>query len=314
MKTILSWLLAALSAATAPAAGAQSCTPAITFGSLVGSTRIGHADGRLQVDRLYAVCLPEPARKSRTNFPYEPDDGGLLAMRVKSADGRLLNTYMWYAERIGSLWELGRYKVVGGHEAVAPLAPGDYLLEFAADDRVFQRYRFSVASVKSDDPYQPAGNRYFIDGAWSEYGNLYYQRNDPQSSLQFTTWVQERSGRESRRSVPYEIRLVRARDRQVLGEQAGTLRLEPRWLAASLSFRAGDGSSYLKAAEVLGQDGAYRIHLAIDGKRYGEYPFTVKDGRIQFQGRQAREGTDPLDAIAEHLSGGRYSSWWLRRE
>jgi hypothetical protein len=40
----------------------------------------------------------------------------------------------------------------------------------------------------------------------------------------------------------------------------------------------------------------------------------VKGGQIQFQGRQLRAGTDPMDAIAESISGGKYSSWWLRRE
>ena len=205
--------------------------------------------------------------------------------------------------------------MVGGYEAVKPLAPGNYLLEFAADDQVFQRFRFSVAAMKSDDPYQAAGSRYFIDGAWSDYGNLYYQRNDPQSSIVLTTWVQERSGRESKRSVPYEIKLIRSRTGQVLGEDAGTLRLEPRWLTATLNFRpGGDRSSFLKAAEVLGEDGAYRIRLVIDGKPHGEYPFMVKGGRIQHQGRQLRESTDPLDTITEHIAGGRYTSWWLRRE
>jgi hypothetical protein len=204
--------LATLSIPLAPVAYAQSpCTPGITFGSLLGSVRVGYGDGRLSVERLYAVCLPQPARQSRSNFGYEPDDGGLLAMRVKTADGQLLNTYMWYAERIGGIWEMGRYKVVGGYESVKPLAAGDYVLEFAADDKLFQKFAFSVVAVKSDDPYQAAGHRYFIDGAWAEYGNLYYQRNDPQSSFAFTTWVQDRAGRETKRSVPYEVKLVRGR-------------------------------------------------------------------------------------------------------
>jgi len=51
----------------------------------------------------------------------------------------------------------------------------------------------------------------------------------------------------------------------------------------------------------------------MDGQLYGEYPFTVQDGRIQLQGRQIREKTDPLDYIVDYLSGGRYTSWWIRR-
>jgi hypothetical protein len=313
MRLLAVLLLATM--ALAPGAGAQTtCTPGITFGSLLGSVRVGYGDGRLEVGRLYALCLPEPARKSKTIYAYEPDDGGLLQMRLKNSGGQLLGTYIWYAERISGLWELSRYKVLGGPESVKPLAAGNYLLEFAADDRPFARFLFSVATVKSDDPYQASGERYFIDGPWSEYGNLYFQRNDPQSSLVLTTWVQDRVGKEGKRSAPYEMQL-RGRGGRVVAEEAGTLRLEPRWLSAQLYFRPpGDRNSFTKAAEVLKDDGTYRIRLTVDGKLHGEYPFTVKGGRIQFQGRQLREGTDPMDAITESISGGKYSSWWLRRE
>lgn len=314
MRVFAGLLLAVL--AFVPQVRAQpACAPGITFGSLLGSVRVGYGDGRLEVGKLYALCLPEPARKSKTVYAYEPDDGGLLQMRVKNAGGQVLATYVWYAERISGLWELSRYKVLGGQESVRPLAAGNYLLEFAADDRPFARFAFSVATMKSDDPYQAAGERYFIDGPWSEYGNLYFQRNDPQSSFVFTTWVQDRAGKEGKRSVPYEIKLLQGRGGRVVAEDAGTLRLEPRWLSAQLYFRPpGDRNSYTKAGEVLKDDGAYRIRLTVDGKLYGEYPFTVKGGRIQFQGRQLREGTDPMDAIVETISGGKYSSWWLRRE
>ena len=315
MKTILSWLLAAICVLPMPAAFAQSCTPGITFGSLLAAVRVGYGDGRLQLGTLYGVCLPRPDARG-SNYLYNPDGGGKLSTQVKSADGKVINTYVWYAENISSLWEMGRHKVVGGLESVKPLAAGDYTLEFAVEDQPFLRFPFSIAAVASDDPYQPPGTRYFADGPWSAYGNLFYQRNDPQSSITFTTWVQERSARESKRSVPYEIKLVRSKDGQVIADEAGTLRLEPRWLTATLYFRptGGDRNTFFKAGELLREDGAYQVRLAVDGKLYGDYPFIVKGGRIQFQGRQVRENTDPLDYLTDHISGGRYSSWWLRRE
>lgn len=311
----------ALALLLAPAARAQNApapcvAPGVSFWSLLDSVGVGHADGRLNVGRLYAVCLPQPTRASASNYPYDPEGGGRLSTLVKTADGRVLNTYVWYAESIGGLWEMSRYKVVGGHEAIKPLAAGSYLLEFAVEDKPFYRFPFSVAEVKNEDPYQPAGTRYFVEGPWNEYGNVFYQRNDPQSSFKFTTWVQDKSGRPAQRSVPYEAKIVRARDGKVIGEDAATFRLEPRWLKADLLFRpaGGDKNSYLKAADVLAEDGRYNVRLTIDGKPYGQYPFTVKGGRIQLQGRQVREGTDPMLYIVDYLSGGRYTSWWLRRE
>lgn len=309
------FLLLALCAPTAFAQNAPAdCRPGISFGSLIGSVRIGYADGRLNVDKLYAVCLPMPAKESGSNYPYDPDGGGKLSMAVKNADGKTINTYVWRAERFTNLWEMSQYKVVGGYEAVKPLGAGAFVLEFAVEDKPFYKFPFSVTTIKSDDPYQPPGNRYFIEGAWNEYGNLFYQRNDPQSSLSFTTWVQDKTGKEGKRSVPYELKLLRSKDNKVLAEDTATLRLEPRWLKAEFLLRPanGDGNSYFKAGELLREDGAYRVRLTIEGKLYGEYAFTVSGGRIQLQGRQVRETTDPMLFIVDYVYGGKYTSWWIK--
>jgi hypothetical protein len=294
----------------------KPCTPGVSFWKLLDEVGVGYKDGRLALGRLYAVCLPPPAKQSASNYPYDPDGGGKLSTSVKTADGQTLNTYVWYAESIGGLWELSRYKVLGGYEAVKPLAPGNYVLEFAIEDKPFYRFPFSVAMMKSDDPYAPEGNRYFIEGAWNEYGNIFYQRNDPQSSLKFTTWVQDKAGHLNKDSVPYEAKLINARDGRTLGIDSGTLRLEPRWLKAELNFKpsGGDPNAYLKAGDLLREDGRYSLRLTINNKLYGTYPFVVKGGRIELQGKQIQEKTDPMVYIVDYLSGGRYTSWWIKRE
>lgn len=314
--TVTALMMLTLRGLSVAQAAQAPCTPGISFWKLLDAVSVGYNDGRLSIDKLYAVCLPTPAKQSNSNYPYDPDGGGKLSTVVKSADGKVLSTYVWYAESIGGLWELSRYKVVGGFASIKPLSAGNYLLEFAADDKPFTRFPFSVVETKNDDPYQPAGTRYFIEGAWNEYGNLFYQRNDPQSSLTFTTWVQDKRGNQTKTSVPYDLKLVSIKDGKVLGEEAGTLRLEARWLEAKLSFRpaGGDKNSYLKAADLLREDGKYEVRLTVDGKPYGAYPFAVKSGRMQFQGKQVRETTDPLVYIVDYLSGGRYSSWWIKRE
>ncbi|HEX6649570.1 MAG TPA: hypothetical protein VF075_08520 [Pyrinomonadaceae bacterium] len=294
----------------------KPCAPGVSFWKLLEAVNVGYQDGRLQLDTLYAVCLPSPSRQSTSNYPYDPDSGGKLSTLVKTADGKVLNTYVWYAESIGGLWELSPYKVVGGYEAVKPLAAGSYLLEFAIDDKPFYRFPFSIAVGKSDDPYESAGNRYFIEGAWNEYGNIYYQRNDPQSVLTFTTWVQDKAGHRNKTGVPYELKLVSGRDGRVVAADTGSLRLEPRWLKAQLNFHpaGGDANAYFRAGDLLREDGRYSIRLTIDNKPYGEYPFVVKSGRIELQGRQIRESTDPMIYIVDYLSGGRYTSWWIKRQ
>jgi hypothetical protein len=310
-------LLASHSGAAAQQPAANNCAPGISFARLLSAVQIGYADGRLGLGTLYAVCLPQPARQSPSAFPYDPDGGGMLATNVRRADGTLLNTYVWYARSVGSLWELERYKVVGGYEAVKPLRAGAYTLEFAVEGKPFYRLPFSVVEIKSDDPYQPAGTRYLIEGPWNDYGNVYYQRNDPASSLSFTTWVQERAGNDKgRRGVPYEIKLVRERDGAVLASDAATLRTEPRWLKLEslLKPAGGDGNSYFKAGDLLREDGRYSFRFTLDGKPQGTYAFDVRGGRIQLQGNQVREKADPLGYISESISGGKYTSWWIRRD
>lgn len=305
--------LSSLHGPTAQAAQAP-CTPGISFWKLLDAVGVGYTDGRLRIDKLYAVCLPAPAKQSTSNYPYDPDGGGKLTTLVKTADGKVLNTYVWYGENIAGLWELSRYKVMGGFESVKPLTAGNYVLEFAADDKPFTRFPFSVVVGKNEDPYQPSGARYFIEGPWNEYGNIFYQRNDPQSSLTFTTWVQDKSGSGNKTSPPYEAKLINLKDGKALGEDAGTLRLEPRWLELKLFLHnVGDKNAYLKAGDLLREDGRYSVRLTIDGKPYGEYPFSVKGGRIEFQGKQVREKTDPMDFIVDYLYGGKYSSWWIKQ-
>ena len=292
------------------------CVPGISFWNLLDSVSVGYVSGRLSIDRVYAPCLPAPGKQSTSNYAYDPDVGGKLTTVVKTADGKALNTYVWYASQIGSLWELSRYKIIGGHQSVQPLTAGSYMLEFAANDKPFYRFPFTISEGKNEDPYQPAGARYYIEGPWNEYGNIFYQRNDPESVLKFTTWVQDKAGKQATTLTPYDLKLVSLKDGKVVGEDSGSFRLEPRWQKADLLLRpaGADKNTYLKAGDFLRTDGRYAFRLTIDGKPYGTYPFDVKGGRIQFQGKQIREKTDPMIVIVDYLSGGRYTSWWIKRE
>jgi hypothetical protein len=172
-----------------------------------------------------------------------------------------------------------------------------------------------VVKIKRDDPNQAAGDRYFIEGAWNEYGNIFYQRNDPQSPLRFTAWVQDKVGHQNKTLTPYDLKLVSLRDGRVLATHTGNLQLQPRWQKADflLQSSGGDPNAYFKAGDLLREDGRYSFRLMLNNKQYGEYPFVVKAGRIELQGKQIRENTDPMVYIVDYLSGGRYTSWWIKR-
>ena len=303
-----------VAAAAAPPNVAAPCTPGISFWSLLGAVDIGSTDARLHIDKLYAVCLPTPNAPSNSNYAYSPDEGGKLATIVKDAEGRTLATYIWYGENISGLWELSSYKVLGGVDGTKPLGAGKYVLEFTADGTPFYGFPFAVAVADNDDSYQAAGKRYFIEGPWNEYGNIFYQRNDPESSLRFTTWVQDRATHPPQQTQPYEVQLVRARDGHVIGSDKGELHADRQWKQLDVSLRPadGDGNSYLKANELVHEDGTYRVRFVLNGKPYGIYSFTVGAGSIQLQGRQL-DSVDPQNRIVDYLYGGRYRSWWIPR-
>jgi hypothetical protein len=149
------------SAAEPPNAGA--CAQGMSLWSLIEAVNIGYADGRLQLGKMYALCLPQPATPSNSNFAYSPDAGGKLTTLVKDSSGQALTTYVWSAENILGLWEMSDYKVLGGEDSIKPLSAGAYTLEFQLEGKTFYRLPFSVATVPSDDPYQSPGTRYFIE-------------------------------------------------------------------------------------------------------------------------------------------------------
>ena len=309
------WLLC-LPAMTWAQTKPDNCAPGITFASLLGAVGIGYTSGKLEIESLYAICLPTPGTPSRSPYPYDPDGGGKLSTVLKREDGTTLTTYVWSAESIGGLWALKSYKVLGGSSAVVSLNTGKYTLEFQLEGKPFYRFPFSVTTMPSDDPYQSSGTRYFLEGAWNEYGNLFYQRNDPESPFRFTTWLQDKRGDDQQRSVPYEIVIVRKRDGKTVAQDTATLRLVSRWQKADLLFHpaGGDKNSYLKAGDILREDGTYSVHLSLEGTRYGTYQFIVRGGRIELQGRQVRAQTNPMDVMVESISAGRYTSWWITRE
>lgn len=75
----------------------------------------------------------------------------------------------------------------------------------------------------------------------------------------------------------------------------------------------GDANARLRAAEVLHDDGTYQVRFTLGGKPHGQYSFAVKGGKIEVQGRQD-EHTEPANRIVDTLYGGRYRSWWIKRE
>jgi hypothetical protein len=290
----------------------SSCSPAMRLWQVLNGVTISNG-GVLMLGKFYAVCLPDPPKQSSSASAYDPDDGGKLSTVLKTVDGQVLTTYVWYAEKVSTLWEIDRYKVLGGQRAIKPLAPGEYVLDFAIEDKPFYRLPFSVSIGKNDDIYNP-GNLYFLDGPWSDYGVISFPNVNRYT--EFTVWLRSKE-KPSKKETHYDLKLVRQKDKKVLagdwGDAAAVI-LKPGWTGFNLylnrlkSERSENGSTEFPVSEVLKADGDYSVLLSIEGKPYGEYPFAVKAGKILYQGNQLPETADPL----MYFDGGN-NSYWLKR-
>jgi hypothetical protein len=260
-----------------------NCKPSIDTASLLSGVDVS---GVLHINRLYARCLPMPAKKSATAYEYHPYDGGKFSTTLKNAAGQTINTFVWYGENILSLWEMSRYEIVGGSQALKKLEPGAYTLEFAVEDNVFERFPFTLSTRESGDQFKPE-TLYILDGLWSTRALLYAPNVD--RFFQLIVWLRNSgaSAGPKRTPVPFTLRLIRERDNKVIAteDQGSSLALTHKWESATLSFRRPDRAqtkdySEFKLSEIVAVDGAYRIELSLDGKLYTTYKLQIKNGRI----------------------------------
>jgi len=262
---------------------AQNCEPTLSMPSLLNSVRV---DGSLYIGKIYARCLPMPAKKSRTAYEYNPYDGGKFSTTLKNAGGQAINTYVWYGDQILSLWELNRFEVVGGPEAVKKLAPGNYSIDFAVEDKVFRTFPFSLSTKQSADQFRPE-TLYLLEGAWRDYAELYAPNLD--RFIKLTVWLRDVNnlGGPKPPPVPVRVRLIREKDKQLLAETDEGYRysLTHRWQSFDLAFRKPNAKvtkdySEFKLSEVTAIDGRYKFEMTVDDKPYLDYSFTVKNGKL----------------------------------
>jgi hypothetical protein len=280
---LMFFLVSSFSVNAQTGGAAKPCEPRVETSSLLSAVDVNVT---LAMSKLYARCLPMPAKKSKTNYEYHPYDGGKFSTTLKSASGQTINTYVWYGENILSLWEMSRYEVVGGPEAVKKLSAGNYVLEFAVEDKVFQQFPFSFTTKQSSDQFRPE-TLYLVDGMWRDYAQLYAPNVD--RFFQLMVWLRDEDSvaEPKRRRVPFRLRLIRESDKKTVAEsdEGSALMLDHKWHDVKLSFRRPGAAqtkdySELKLSEVIATDGKYRIELALEGRPVANYPFTVKSGRI----------------------------------
>jgi len=293
-KTLLSLVGAILSlfAATGFSQNAPkpaNCQPNVTSASILDGVRV---DGVLSIGTLDVECLPIP-RKGASGYNYSPYEDAKFLTNLKTSSGTLVNSFVWYGKKYLRWVRFTNYEVVGGKESLKELASGDYLLEFAVDGRVFQTFRFSLVTKRSNDIYRP-GTIYLLEGAWRDEAVLTAPTAENVMCFNFRFRIPFELAETKPVSVPFELTMIRDRDQKPVAEKRGAkLTLENTWRSYRTCFDRPAGektadNAVLKLREIAAVDGNYTIHLSVDGKPYASYRLVVKNGGINGAALPAR--------------------------
>lgn len=285
--------------------------PGLMFSTVLNGLKTDARRGAFYVDQLQAVFLP-PA-ESKSIYPYNPDDGGKLWATLQDGAGAELARFDFYGEkREPPFWLLGSYKLSGPAKPSdggkrLKLAKGDYVLEFFVEGTRFYRFPFAIDVISSGDAFAPEDYT-FVDGDWSNWGYLYYPDANPEQNIEWKTWLRNKAHERSK-DVKISVEVRRGKKLICVSRPGTTHTLQPEWTRFAFGLvnppEGTSGGGYFKAKDLLATDGAYTLDMAIDGKPYGQWSFTVKGGKLQYAGRAERGGGDPLTFI----EGGR-DAWW----
>ncbi len=287
--------------------GQTSYPPGLMFSTMLNGVKVDYKSGVFKMEKLQAVFLPEA--QSKTIYKYNPDDGGKVQAVIRSKDGEIVDIATFYGEKLKQVfWLLSSYKLGQAemHNFKLPGA-GAYTIDFYLESELFYRFPFKLVAKGSDDPYDPDVT-WHLEGDWSDYGYLYYANADPQRTLAFKFWLTEAGKMRSANYVELDAVIVNASNGKIVCQSpAVSMTPKPWWIRYETGFQAPKGGIY-PTKELLKRDGKYIVKVNVDGKLHGSYPFRVKNGKIEYQGRTERKGTDPMIFI----EGGR-DAWWLRR-
>ena len=261
---------------------ARDCQPNVRMSSLLDGIKI---DGTLRIGELYVECFTMPGNAA-AKIIFDPYKGTKFTSDLKNSSGRVVNSFVWYGEKyFPDVAKMTRYEIVGGAGALKELTPGDYTLDFAIDGKVFQSFRFSVATKKSNDIYRP-GLIYLLEGAWRDEAVLTSPTVENVMCFNFRLRADYALADVKPTKVPFELKMTRDKDRRLVAViRDTTLMLENTWKTYRTCFDrpAGEAAreySSLKLKEIVAQDGRYTIDLSFDGKPYATYKFDVRNGKV----------------------------------
>lgn len=297
--------LVALALCPAMALAFPEQTPGLLHSMLLKGVIVNPVSGALRLDPLQAVYLPDPPQGSHSARADDP--ARQLWAVLTTADGTTVARFDFDSEKLEPpLWLLPYNKVtIPGQQgdALEPkLAPGDYVLDFFLASGKLYSFPFSVRLI---------GGKSLTMGDWNSWGYLMYARAEPEQPLVWKMWLR-RHETGNRDGIDLRIQITRDEDKKLIATSRPDNKQWPNdfWVRYDFDLihpmQGTSGGAFLKAADLLGQDGAYTLRITVDGAAYGVWTFRVARGKLVPAGRTDRETADPLRFVC----GGQDAFWY----
>ncbi len=330
-----------LSAQPKPLAFDASSPTNVVFSSLLqyrGLT-IESKSGELRLGELRLAFLPE-SEEGGAKAEYGTLENQHRITATLSKGGAEAGKFIFnFDSREGAFSTVRASSANGYIESVKFTESADCILDFFVDTKKIFSFPFRVEKKSSSDAYAKDGARYFLTGAWSEYGYIQVSSNAKMPIKWFFFLCnQNLSGNESI-DVFADVELFK--DGKLYGswnQQAGVKGNEDKaaWLGANRIWRAvgdGDGMPLYTLNKDNGEimlpshlkDGKYEVRITYyDKQKIRDKPkmiagqfqskpgadvfaFEIKGGKVVQQGRQASAPAPEL-----MIQGERFDTFVLR--
>ncbi len=294
--------------------------PAVVYSTLLNGMKFEYEMGRMKIERLRCVHFPDADGSG--GFEYNPADGGKFETKITHLQTGLVYAEMkWYGKKeVEPYWSFERYDVNAETQPTAKdgwmefKTAGEYKMEFFLDGDVFWVFPFSISKLEGLPDVDPI-EKYFLEGPWNDYAQLFFLGGRSEANLKFIVWLQNKDRRPRKDAT---IQLVLTKDGSLVGSSsfdAEKVTLFPAWqrfeLPVAKIVRDTSGAESrlaIRAEEILRQPGNYTFVLTMNGEMYGIYPFIVKDGHVQWIREQ-----DPEEAKKSQLLYGGDGVYLLKR-
>jgi hypothetical protein len=275
-----------------------TCDPVINADSVLNAVRV---DGGFSMSTFSLDCRPGTEPGVSGPSVYHPYNGKKFETHLKNSSGGTINKFVWYGRLASWRIEMDRYEIEGGREALKPVGPGSYTIDFVAEGRSIYKFPFTVKTKESADKFNPR-TLYLLDGGWRGKGIL--TATTPESNPIFYFWLRDSDERADarRRPIPYSLKLIRDRDRSTIAESnEGSLALDHQWYNSRLTLSkptsTANGKRVLfKLNDILDTNGGYTLELSLDGRTHSTFKLDVRNRKINGQDVPARGFRLPMNA------------------